>query len=70
MGDAAFINDVPSKPKGAARRDVTLVFRTANVVVSIHYEQSSPSAAPAPVSADLQAGARKVADLLEHKVEG
>lgn len=68
LGDAAYINDVPSKSKGAARRVVTLVFRTANVVVSIEYTVSAPDA-QSPPSIDLQGGARKVADQLEHKVE-
>lgn len=70
VGNAAFINDVPSTSKGTARRVVTLVFRTANVVVSIHYTQSSPASATPPRSVDLQGGAEKVADQLEHRVEG
>ncbi|MFG1808641.1 hypothetical protein [Streptomyces sp. NPDC049040] len=70
VGNAAFINDVASTPKGSHRRDVTLVFRTANVVVRVRYAQSSPTDATPPQSADLQGGAEKVADQLEHKVEG
>jgi hypothetical protein len=70
VGNAAFINDVPVTSKGTARRVVTLVFRTANVVVSIHYTQSSPASATPPQSADLQSGAEKVAGQLEHRVEG
>jgi hypothetical protein len=70
VGNAAFINDVHSTSKGTARRVVTLVFRTANVVVSIRYSQSSPAATPPPQSVDLQGGAQRVASQLEHRVEG
>lgn len=69
VGNAAFIRDTASTPKGGARHDVKLVFRTANVVVSIEYTQSSPAGTPAPQSAVLQAGAEKVAGQLEHRVE-
>ncbi|SHN21944.1 hypothetical protein [Actinacidiphila paucisporea] len=69
VGNAAFINDVASTRKGTARRDVTLVFRTANVVVSIHYAQSSPADGTPPQSADLQGGAETVAAQLERRVE-
>ncbi|WP_333769125.1 hypothetical protein [Streptomyces sp. IBSBF 2435] len=70
VGNAAFINDVPATKKGGvARRDVTLVFRTANVVVNIRYTQSSPADAAPPQSADLQGGAQKVAEQLERRVE-
>jgi hypothetical protein len=75
VGDAAFINDVltpPAHPATSAtgpRRDVTLVFRTANVVVSITYAQSAPRGGNDPQSADLQKGAQQVADQLERKIE-
>jgi hypothetical protein len=67
VGNAAFIND--TYKTRAHRRDVTLVFRTANVVVSIRYSQSSPADATPPQSADLQGGAQKVADQLETRIE-
>ncbi|WUH91614.1 hypothetical protein OG900_16865 [Streptomyces sp. NBC_00433] len=69
VGNAAYINDKPSTSKGLARRDVTLVFCTANVVVSIRYAQSSPADVLPPQSLDLQRGAEKVAGQLEKKVE-
>ncbi|MYS21275.1 hypothetical protein GA0115240_128519 [Streptomyces sp. DvalAA-14] len=75
IGDAAFINDVlhaPASPATTASgpsRDVTLVFRTANVVVSITYVQSSPRGGDDPDSADLQKGAQQVAGQLESRIE-
>ncbi|WNI17148.1 hypothetical protein [Actinacidiphila sp. ITFR-21] len=75
LGDAAFINDVLKSPATPAasrvgpRRDVSLVFRTANVVVSITYAQSAPRDGAAPDSSDLQKGARQVADELESGIE-
>jgi hypothetical protein len=70
VGNAAFIYDTLSNGKGKPRCDVTLVFRTANVVVTVHYDQASPSATVQPDRADLQEDTEKVARQLEHKVEG
>jgi hypothetical protein len=70
VGNAAFINDVLTTPKAGPRRTVTLVFRTANVLATVSYTQSSPSDAGAPKSADLQKAAQKVAGELEGKVKG
>jgi hypothetical protein len=70
VGNAAFINDVDKKPAHGASRTVTLVFRTANVLATVTYTQSSPSDDTSPNSADLQKGAEKVASDLQHKVEG
>jgi len=71
LGDAAYINDVLAIPATTGpHRTVTLVFRTANVVVSITYSQVSPADSEAPRSVDLQEGAQQVAGQLEKKVEG
>ncbi|MFC4033122.1 hypothetical protein ACFO3J_16740 [Streptomyces polygonati] len=75
LGDDAFINDVlktPASPATSAtgpRRDVTLVFRTANVVVSVTYTQSSPRGGGDPDSSDLQKDAQQVAGQLESRIE-
>ncbi|WP_405585852.1 DUF3558 domain-containing protein [Streptomyces sp. NBC_01190] len=75
VGDTAFINDVlkppatPASSRTGARRDVTLVFRTSNVVVSITYAQTAPRGAVDPQSDTLQKGAREVADQLEHRIK-
>jgi hypothetical protein len=49
---------------------VTLVFRTANVVVTVTYIQTAPSDGQAPRSSDLQEGAQNVAGQLESRIEG
>ncbi|WP_329135183.1 hypothetical protein OG552_21040 [Streptomyces sp. NBC_01476] len=75
VGNAAFINDVLHTPKNAATapsgpsRDVTLVFRTANVVVSITYTTAAPRGGTDPDSADLQKDAQQVAGQLESRIE-
>lgn len=70
VGNAAFIDDVLKAHSPAApRRDVTLVFRTANVLVRITYSETSPRGGKQPSSADMQQGAQQVADQLERKVE-
>jgi hypothetical protein len=73
VGNAAYIYDTLTPAKGTAagaRRDVTLVFRTANVLVSIRYGASAAPDAAAPQSADVQQSAQKIARQLERKVEG
>lgn len=71
VGNAAFVYDTSKQPRSGARRDVTLVFRTANVLVTIHYGQTAPPASTTPPqSAELQEDAQKVAQQLEKKVEG
>lgn len=70
VGNAAFINDVlKAAHSPAPRRDVTLVFRTANVLVRITYSETSPRGGKQPSSADMQDGAQRVADQLERRVE-
>jgi hypothetical protein len=69
VGNAAFINDVLKPHSQPPRRDVTLVFRTANVLVTVTYAQSSPRGGTPPASADLQKGAQQVADQIERKVK-
>lgn len=70
VGNAAFIYDALSDGKGRPRCDVTLVFRTANVLVNVRYGQTSPSQTVQPDRAHLQEDTQKVARQLEHKVEG
>ncbi|BBA99381.1 hypothetical protein RVR_5977 [Actinacidiphila reveromycinica] len=70
VGNAAFINDVAKTPGKGSSRTVTLVFRTANVLATVTYTQSSATDAQPPKSADLQKDAEKVAGDLQHKVEG
>lgn len=69
VGNAAFINDVLKPHSQPPRRDVTLVFRTANVLVTVTYAESSPRGGLPPSSADLQKGAQQVADQIERNVK-
>ncbi|MBY8878195.1 DUF3558 domain-containing protein [Actinacidiphila acidipaludis] len=69
LGSDAFLNDVLKPAATGAKRTVTVVFRTANVVVSVTYADTEPPGAEAAQSADLQKGAQKVAGELEHRVE-
>ncbi|MFJ5610070.1 hypothetical protein ACIQCJ_11855 [Streptomyces sp. NPDC093221] len=69
VGNAAFINDVLKPHAQPPRRDVTLVFRTANVLVTVTYAESSPRGSTPPDSADLQKGAQQVAEQLLSKVK-
>lgn len=69
MGNAAFINDVLKARTAASHRDVTLVFRTANVLATVSYSASSAHDVQRLSSADLQKGAKQVAEQLEHRVE-
>lgn len=70
VGNTAFINDHLHTVPVGHRRDVSLVFRTANVLVSVSYSQSSGPHDPSPSSVDLQKGAQQVAGQLEKKVTG
>lgn len=69
LGDTAFIDDVPKGHPTASHRVVTIVFRTANVLVTVSYSQSSAPGGAQPQSADLQKSAQLVADELERKIE-
>ncbi len=66
LGNDAFLDDVT---KGSARRDVTVVFRTANVLVTVVYSETAAKGAPRPDSARMQQAAQQAAAQLERKVE-
>ncbi|SEO15418.1 hypothetical protein SAMN05216267_1018157 [Actinacidiphila rubida] len=70
LGNGGFINDVLKTSANGPKRSVTVVFRTANVVVSVTYAATEPRGSAPATSADLQKGARDVAGELERKVEG
>lgn len=63
IGDAAFIDDrlgTAADGRGS-HRDITLVFRTSNVLVTVEYSQSIADAHRTPASAELQKHAQNVA---------
>ncbi|MFG2139211.1 hypothetical protein [Streptomyces sp. NPDC048650] len=61
LGDAAFLNDDLATADSGVHRDVTVVFRTSNVVVTITYDQWSTDKANLPESQELQDKARSLA---------
>lgn len=70
LGDAAFIDDVLDTTRPAAqRRDVSVVFRTSNVIVTIAYAEQPAPAAEVPDSKELQektqSVARRLAELFD-----
>lgn len=64
IGDEAYLDDDLVTEGADVHRDVTVVFRTANVLVTIVFSQWSTGASAAPPSADLQLGADRVAQEL------
>ncbi|MET9105306.1 DUF3558 domain-containing protein [Streptomyces zhihengii] len=70
LGDAAFIDDVLDTTRPTAqRRDVSVVFRTSNVIVTIVYAEQPAPAAEVPDSKELQektqSVARRLAELFD-----
>ncbi|GAA1881151.1 hypothetical protein [Streptantibioticus ferralitis] len=69
IGDEAFLNDALMTRDSGVHRDVTVVFRTANVLVTIEFSQWSSNASVMPQSLDLQLGAHGLAQELAKKIE-
>lgn len=71
IGDAAFIDDelVTTESGRATHRDVTLVFRKANVLVTVEYSQSVADEYRTPDSAELQEQAQNVARQLAERFD-
>jgi hypothetical protein len=64
IGDAAYLNDVPTTVEGSLHRDVTVAFRIANVLITVQLSQGSNDKTAVPPSADLQLGALELAQQL------
>ncbi|MFH8403175.1 hypothetical protein ACH4FX_00175 [Streptomyces sp. NPDC018019] len=64
LGDAAFLNDKLITADSGVHRDVTIVFRSSNVIVTIAYDQWSADKAALPDSKDLQDKAQALAQEL------
>ncbi|MEV0096449.1 DUF3558 domain-containing protein [Streptomyces sp. NPDC050738] len=67
LGDAAFLDDALARAGATGKeRTVTVVFRTANVIVTVEYSEQPTAAAVVPDSKELQdrtqAMARKLAE--------
>ncbi|TJZ51867.1 hypothetical protein FCH28_18560 [Streptomyces piniterrae] len=61
LGDAAFLNDKLATADSGVHRDITVVFRTSNVIVTITYDQWSADKTMLPDSQELQDKARSLA---------
>ncbi|EST31230.1 hypothetical protein N566_20710 [Streptomycetaceae bacterium MP113-05] len=70
IGDTAFIGDrLEAAADGrGSHRDVTLVFRTSNVLVTVEYGQSIADARHTPDSAELQKYAQNLARQLADQI--
>lgn len=64
IGDNAYINDQLDTGDSGVHRDITLVFRSANVIATVKYDQWLNDKGRTPDSAELQEKARKVAQEL------
>ncbi|MER6915729.1 hypothetical protein ABT354_28990 [Streptomyces sp. NPDC000594] len=66
LGDDAFLHDEASAPGGptADRRNVSVVFRTSNVVATVDYSEQTGRATSTPDGEELQDRATNLADEL------
>ncbi len=64
VGDEAYLDDSQAPDGNGSRRDVTMVFRTANVLVTIEFDQWSGAASQSASDVDLQLGAHGLAQEL------
>lgn len=68
IGDESFLDD---RTVGAGKqREVTVVFRTSNVVVTLTYDHWDTAAAEPPGTAELQQRAQQVAEQLADRLAG
>ncbi|MEU1619001.1 hypothetical protein ABZ479_17100 [Streptomyces sp. NPDC005722] len=69
LGDGAFLDDVLKNQGSGLHRDITVVFRMANVLVTVELSQWSTDKSVEPPSEELQLGARKVAAELADQLD-
>lgn len=70
IGSAAYVDDHLTQTLSGVRRQVALAFRSANVIVTVHYAESASATEPPPDSAAMQQGARGLAEQLAENLEG
>ncbi len=61
IGDSAYLDDDLSGDDGTAHRTVTLVFRTANVLVTVKYTEAMTDGHRTPAAAELENKAQDLA---------
>jgi hypothetical protein len=64
LGDAGFLQDALATADSGVHRDITVVFRTSNVVVTLTYDQWSTDKTRVPESQELQDKAHALAEEL------
>ncbi|WNE98042.1 DUF3558 domain-containing protein [Streptomyces luomodiensis] len=64
LGDDAFLNDQLITKDSGIHRDITLVFRSSNVIATIEYDQWATDKKHIPSSQELQENAQDLADEL------
>ncbi|MGP3985762.1 hypothetical protein [Streptomyces sp. 3N207] len=69
VGDAAYIDDELHTADSGLHRDITLVFRTANVIATVEYDQWVTDKHRIPDSNELQEKARELAEQLTGRFE-
>ncbi|MGP3973473.1 hypothetical protein ACTWQF_05415 [Streptomyces sp. 8N114] len=69
VGDAAYIDDELHTADSGLHRDITLVFRTANVIATVEYDQWVTDKHRIPDSDELQEKARELAGQLAGRFE-
>ncbi|MFF6778641.1 DUF3558 domain-containing protein [Streptomyces sp. NPDC012637] len=70
LGEVAFLKDTLATPgPSGAKRLVSVVFRTSNVIVTVSYEEQTTTSAEVPDSRELQEKARNLARLLAERLE-
>ncbi|MBU7598274.1 hypothetical protein JGS22_011775 [Streptomyces sp. P38-E01] len=69
IGDVAYLNDELVTADSGLHRDITLVFRAGNVIVTVEYDQWSTDKRLIPGSEELQEKAQKLAKQLVGQLE-
>ncbi|MGI5251788.1 hypothetical protein [Actinacidiphila glaucinigra] len=69
LGDGAFLDDVLKTQDSGLHRDIAVVFRMANVLVTVELSQWSTDKSVEPPSEELQLGARQVAAELADQLD-
>ncbi|MFG3251985.1 hypothetical protein [Streptomyces sp. NPDC048172] len=69
IGDAAYINDKLDTEDSGVHRDITLVFRTANVIATVEYDQWVTDKHRIPGSRELQDKAQELSEQLVGRFE-
>ncbi|MEW2219807.1 hypothetical protein AB0939_10945 [Streptomyces sp. NPDC006990] len=69
IGDAAYLDDALHTADSGLHRDITLVFRTANVIATVEYDQWVTDKHRIPDSHELQQKTRELAEQLAGRFE-